>query len=149
MKPIKLIMSAFGPYAKKTEVDFTVLGSDGLFLITGDTGAGKTTVFDAISFALYGEASGGTQRRSARSFRSDYAAPEQETFVELTFVHRGRTYRVRRSPEYDRPKLRGEGTTRQTAAAELQCEETDELYTRVDTVNRRILELIGLEIRKQ
>lgn len=145
MKPIKLTMSAFGPYAKKTEVDFTVLGSDGLFLITGDTGAGKTTVFDAISFALYGEASGGTQRRSARSFRSDYAAPEQETFVELTFVHRGRTYRVRRSPEYDRPKLRGEGTTRQAAAAELQCEETDELYTRVDTVNRRILELIGLD----
>jgi len=145
MKPINLIMSAFGPYAKRTAVDFTVLGSDGLFLITGDTGAGKTTVFDAISFALYGEASGGTERRSARSFRSDYAAPEQETFVELTFVHRGRTYCVRRSPEYDRPKLRGTGTTRQPASAELKCEETGELYTHVDTVNRRILELIGLD----
>lgn len=145
MKPINLIMSAFGPYAQRTEVDFTVLGGDGLFLITGDTGAGKTTVFDAISFALYGEASGGTERRSARSFRSDYAAPDKETFVELTFVHRGRTYRVRRSPEYERPKLRGEGTTRQAAAAELLCLETGELSTRVDTVNRQVLELIGLD----
>lgn len=145
MKPINLIMSAFGPYARRTEVDFTVLGGDGLFLITGDTGAGKTTVFDAISFALYGEASGGTERRSARSFRSDYAAPEQETFVELTFAHLGRTYRVRRSPEYERPKLRGEGTTRQAAAAELICLETGELAARVDEVNRRVLELIGLD----
>lgn len=72
MKPLKLIMSAFGPFAEETTIDFEALGTDGIFLITGDTGSGKTTIFDAISFALYGEASGGRARRSAKNFRSDY-----------------------------------------------------------------------------
>ena len=119
MKPLKLVMSAFGPYAGVTEVDFTAFGEAGLFLIAGDTGAGKTTVFDAISFALYGEASGGKERRKSKSFRSDYANPRTETYVELTFLHRGETWRIRRNPEYIRPKLSGSGTTTEHAGAEI------------------------------
>lgn len=79
MKPIKLILSAFGPYAGKTEIDFTRFDGNGIFLITGDTGAGKTTIFDAISFALYGEASGGTERRKTKTFRSDYVDTNTKT----------------------------------------------------------------------
>ena len=94
MKPRILTMQAFGPYAGKTTVDFTLLYPDGLFLITGDTGAGKTTIFDAISFALYGEASGGSERRTSKSFRSDFAAADTETHVTLEFEHRGQLYRV-------------------------------------------------------
>ena len=85
MKPLKLTMCAFGPYARTTEIDFEELGENGLFLITGDTGAGKTTIFDAISFALYGEAAGGKDRRAAKSFRSDYAAQTEEKVLYLTF----------------------------------------------------------------
>ena len=111
MKPLKLILSAFGPYANETVIDFTRFGEDGIFLIAGDTGAGKTTIFDAISFALYGEASGGKERRRSKTFRSDYASPRTETFVELTFEHKGETWRIRRNPEYERPKKTGDGTT--------------------------------------
>lgn len=144
MKPLSLTMSAFGPYAGVTQLDFGKLGSEGVFLITGDTGAGKTTIFDAISFALYGEASGGAERRAARSFRSDYAAAETETYVEFFFEHRGREYRIKRAPEYERRKLRGEGTTKQAAYAEFECAETGELITRIDAVNARVGELTGL-----
>ena len=144
MKPLSLTMSAFGPYAGVTQLDFGKLGSEGVFLITGDTGAGKTTIFDAISFALYGEASGGAERRAARSFRSDYAAAEAETYVEFFFEHRGREYRIKRAPEYERRKLRGEGTTKQAAYAEFECAETGELITLIDAVNARVGELTGL-----
>ena len=97
MKPEKLILSAFGSYAGRTEIDFTVQ-TGGLFLITGDTGAGKTTIFDAITYALYGETSGGG--RSGAMMRSQYAKSVTETYVEFSFLYAGEAYRVRRNPEY-------------------------------------------------
>ena len=99
MKPIQLVLSAFGPYVERTVIDFSALGEEGLFLIAGDTGAGKTTIFDAISFALYGEASGGKEKRKSKSFHSDYVSDQTETYVELTFRHRGETWWIRRNLE--------------------------------------------------
>ena len=144
MKPEQLILSAFGPFAEETKVDFSALGENGIFLIAGDTGAGKTTLFDAISFALYGEASGGRERRKSRSFRSDYASSRTETFVELTFRHRGGRYCVRRNPEYIRPKVTGEGTTTQPSRAMLTCLDTGTMVEGIAEVNARIYELLGL-----
>ena len=144
MKPLTLTLSAFGPYAGKTTVDFSLFGEDGIFLIAGDTGAGKTTLFDAISFALYGEASGGRERRKSKSFRSDYADPRSETYVELTFRHRDETWRVRRSPEYERPKLNGGGTTTQSAGAALFNLDTRETIEGLRDVNDKVYELLGL-----
>lgn len=144
MKPVKLVLSAFGPFAGETTVDFSSLGHSGIFLIAGDTGAGKTTLFDAISFALYGEASGGRERRKSRSFRSDYASPRTETYVELTFRHRGETWLVRRSPEYVRPKLSGEGTTVQSPRAMMTCPDSGVLVEGIAEVNARVYELLGL-----
>ncbi len=138
-------MSAFGPYAGRCEVDFTKLGGRGLFLITGDTGAGKTTIFDGISYALFGEASG--SRRGGEGLRSDFAPPEAETFVSLAFEHRGQRYLVRRSPEYARPKRRGEGTTRQPAAAELTYPD-GRVVAKVGEVTRCIEELLRLNHRQ-
>jgi DNA repair protein SbcC/Rad50 len=100
MKPIKLIMNAFGPYIGNIVIDFESVGADGLFLITGPTGAGKTTIFDAISFALYGEASGSV--RTIENFRSDFASPEEETYVELTFQLANKQYLIKRQPKYSR-----------------------------------------------
>ena len=88
MKPLKITMSAFGPYAEKVTIDFEKY-QNGLYIITGDTGAGKSTIFDAITFALYGEASGGEKRRKNKGFRSDYVPADAETYVELTFSHNG------------------------------------------------------------
>ena len=144
MKPVKVTLSAFGPYAGTTEIDFSLLGENGLFLIAGDTGAGKTTIFDAISFALYGEAAGGKERRKSKSFRSDYATPRTETFVELTFTHKGQTWTILRNPEYIRAKRSGEGTTTQTANAEMRCLETREEFYGLQEVNSKVHELLGL-----
>lgn len=148
MKPIQLVLSAFGPYVERTVIDFSALGEEGLFLIAGDTGAGKTTIFDAISFALYGEASGGKEKRKSKSFHSDYVSDQTETYVELTFQHRGETWWIRRNLEYQRPSKKKkdgmETTTRQAADAQMRNEDTGEEILRMDDVNRRVRELLGL-----
>ncbi len=142
MRPIKLTLSAFGPYAGEQTLDFDALGEQGLYLITGDTAAGKTTLFDAITFALYGEASG--QSREVSMLRSKYARPETPTFVELTFRYRGKDYTVRRNPEYERPKSRGEGTTRQKGDAAFYPPEGAPV-TKSREVTRAVTELLGLD----
>ena len=141
MRPHKLTISAFGPYAGKTEVDFDKFGTQGLFLITGDTGAGKTTIFDAITYALFGEASGSS--RSDSMFRSTYADPDVPTFVELQFEYGGRQYLVRRSPQQERPKARGTGFTTQKAEASLQIGDEPPI-TVVKDVNARLVEILGV-----
>jgi len=141
MRPIKLTMSAFGPYAGKTVLELDKLGTSGLYLITGDTGAGKTTIFDAITYALYGEASG--DHRKVGMFRSKYAPPETPTEVELVFSYGGKTYTVRRSPEYVRPKAKGEGLTKQTTKAELVCPD-GRVETRPKDVDKAIEEIMGI-----
>lgn len=119
MRPIKLVMNAFGPYASRAEVDFEQFGEKGIFLITGDTGAGKTTIFDAITFALFNKTSG--MERDIQTLRSDFADGTEETFVELTFSHMGREYQIYRSPQYLKPKKNG-GTTSKPAKAVLYRE---------------------------
>ena len=146
MKPVKLIMSAFGPYADRTEIDFECFGESGLYLITGDTGAGKTTIFDAITFALYGEASGGV--RTSDMFRSKYAGDGVPTYVEYTFSYHGKQYRVTRNPEYMQPKKRGTGYTLRKAEAELIYPDGRPPVTKISDVNRAVTELVGLD-RKQ
>ena len=115
MRPTRLIISAFGPYAEKTVIDLDKLGKSGLYLIAGDTGAGKTTIFDAITFALFGRASGDS-RDDAKLFRCTNATPEIPTFVDLTFEYAGKEYRIVRNPEYIRSKKSGEGLTKEAAS---------------------------------
>lgn len=141
MRPLKLTIAGFGPYAGTQELDFELLGSSGLYLITGDTGAGKTTIFDAVTFALFGEASG--DNRSADMLRSKYAKAEAPTFVELTFAYGGETYTVRRNPEYERSKTRGTGTTKQAADAQLTCPD-GRVVTKLKEVDKAIRDIIGL-----
>lgn len=145
MKPIKLTMSAFGPYAAVAEVDFSRFEDQGVFLITGDTGAGKTTIFDGISYALYGLASGGKKRREGKTFRSDFASMKHETYVEFVFSHRDKKYRITRNPDYERAKQRGTGTTKKAANALFECIDTDEVVSGVEKVDKRVKELIGLD----
>ena len=142
MRPITLIMSAFGPYAAKTVIELDKLGTNGLYLITGDTGAGKTTIFDAITYALYGEASGNT--RDVNMFRSKYAEPSTPTEVELTFEYAQKIYTVKRNPEYDRPKARGEGYTTEKANAELHYPD-GRVVTRLKEVNKAIVDIMGID----
>ncbi|MBR6766355.1 MAG: SMC family ATPase, partial [Clostridia bacterium] len=141
MRPLKLTISGFGPYAGVQELDFESLGRNGLYLITGDTGAGKTTIFDAITFALFGEASG--DAREAGMLRSKYARAEDPTCVELTFLHDGKTYTVRRNPEYERAKTRGSGTTRQAADA-LIIMPDGRVITKLRDVDKAVRDIIGL-----
>ncbi len=144
MRPLKIVISAFGPYSDVQTIDFSLLNEKGIFLITGDTGAGKTTIFDAISFALYGEASGGTERRLTKSFRSDYSKKSTLTYVEFTFSHKNLTYVVRRNPEYERLKIRGDGLTIEPAAAYLNVLETKESFDTIEAVNKKINEVLNL-----
>ena len=142
MRPLKLKISAFGPYAGVTEIDMTKLGTNGLYLITGDTGAGKTTIFDAICFALYGQPSGDTRENSM--LRSKYAEPKTPTEVELIFENRGQVYTVTRNPEYMRPAKRGKGETRQAANAQLIMPD-ESVVTREKQVTEKIREIIGVD----
>ena len=146
MKPLKLTMSAFGPYSGETEIDFRALGRSGVYLVCGDTGAGKTMIFDAICFALFGEASGDSRNgaRSSASLRSDFADPASKTFVELEFSYRGQTYRVKRNPDYERAKKRGEGTTKEPANAEIELPD-GRCIGGVRKVNMQVEELLGID----
>jgi exonuclease SbcC len=141
MRPVKLTMSAFGSYAKETTIAFDRL-EEGLFLITGNTGSGKTLIFDAIMFALYNDTSGMT--RGHDKLRSDFADSDVETFVELEFLLRGETYKIKRSPSYARPKQRGQGMT--TRAAEVELTYPDgRAVTMVRAVEEEVKELLGLD----
>lgn len=149
MRPLFLRMSAFGPYADEESLDFRVLQGNPLFLIHGATGAGKTSILDALAFALYGDSSGA--ERDSRSMRSDFASSDQTTFVELCFSLGERCFRVRRVPEQERPKRRGEGMTTQQAEATLwELKSPDDkagrgrvLGTRWSQVTEIIEELLG------
>lgn len=142
MRPEKLVMSAFGPYAGREEIDFNKLGTEGLYLISGDTGAGKTTIFDAITFALYGEASG--RDREVRMLRSKYAEPKTPTEVELTFEHGGSEYFIKRNPEYERPKLRGEGFAKETASAEFTLPDGTVISGNT-SVDKKVVDVLGID----
>ena len=142
MRPLKLKISAFGPYAGRVELDLEQLGKSGLYLITGDTGAGKTTIFDAITFALFGEASG--TNREPTMLRSKYAAADVPTEVELTFANQGKVYTVCRNPEYDRPARRGGGVTTQKAEAQLTLPD-GKVVAKLREVNAAVTEILGVD----
>lgn len=141
MRPLKITMSAFGPYAGEVTLDMQKLGKSGIYLITGDTGAGKTTVFDAISYALYGEASG--NYRENTTLRSKYASADTPTFVELEFEYNNEIYKINRNPEYPRPNKRGEGFTKQSANAELVMPDGS-VIMKIKEVNAKVEEIIGI-----
>lgn len=143
MRPIKLTMTGFGPYAKETIIDFEKLGKAGLYLITGDTGAGKTTIFDAITFALFGEASG--ENRDKNMLRSKYADENTPTEVELIFEYDGKRYTIKRNPSYERPRKRGGGTTEEKAKAELIYPAEDGRQPLTKEVEKAVAEILGLD----
>ena len=144
MKPLKIKISAFGPYKNCIDIDFEKLGKSGIFLITGDTGAGKTTIFDSISFALFGEVSG--SNRPVPSVRSDFADNDTETFVELEFTHKNKKYKIRRNPAYERTKKRGEGTTKTSADASLEYD--DKVISGTKNVDIKIEEILGINSKQ-
>lgn len=141
MRPITLTMKAFGPYAGETTIDFSKLGDRGIYLISGDTGAGKTTIFDAISYALYGKASG--QIRKSSMLRSKYAKETDETFVRLKFSYGEKIYVIERSPEYNKPKMRGDGFTKSPAKATLTGENI--AIDRLKEVDSAIVDIMGID----
>ncbi|MBQ8162210.1 MAG: SMC family ATPase [Clostridia bacterium] len=142
MRPLKITISAFGPYASCQVLDMEKLGEEGLYLICGDTGAGKTTIFDAITFALFGAPSG--EYREPSMLRSKMAGDITDTYVELEFLHQGKRYRVRRNPEYMRKKLRGEGFTKQPSQAELVYPD-GHAENQASQVTRKIQEILGVD----
>ena len=142
MRPLSLTISAFGPYASEVTIPFENLGKEGIYLICGDTGAGKTSIFDALMFALYGEATG--TNRSIKSLRSDFADQKTPSFVELDFQVHNKHYHIKRSPSYIRPKQRGEGFIEQEAKAELTLPDGS-VITKVRSVNEKIEEILGID----
>ena len=144
MKPINLKISAFGPYKDEVNIDFTKLGENGIFLITGDTGAGKTSIFDAISFAIFGEVSG--SNRPIQTLRSDFADINIDTYVELEFVHKNRKYKILRNPSYEKPKKKGEGFTKKSADASLEYD--DVVVSGIKNVDIKIEEILGINAKQ-
>lgn len=143
MRPLKLTVSGFGPYAKEQVFDLEKLGNYGIYLITGDTGAGKTTIFDAINFALFGEASG--ENRDGKMLRSKYSDLSTETFVELEFLYRDKKYIIRRNPEYERFAKRGKNlTTKQNANATLTLPDGKIIDKSEKNVNKKVEEILGI-----
>ena len=141
MRPLKLVIQAFGSYSKKEEIDFSALGKSNIFLITGNTGSGKTTIFDAICFALFNTSSGSF--RGNNFLRSHYAKDDTKSFVEFEFIFNDKTYKIIRSPQYQRKKLKGEGIIKENAAAELYLPNGEIIYG-VNEVNEYIINLLGL-----
>ncbi|MGZ4589081.1 MAG: AAA family ATPase, partial [Mycobacteriaceae bacterium] len=144
MRLHSLSVSAFGPFAGTETVDFDALGADGLFLLHGETGAGKTTVLDAVAFALFGTVPGA--RNEARRLLSDHALPQARPEVRLELTVSGRRMRLVRSPEYQRAKRRGTGTTKENASATLTWvdEPASEGLTRLDDIGRTVSQLLGM-----
>lgn len=142
MRPLKLTISAFGAYADETVIDLEKLGESGLYLIAGDTGAGKTTIFDGITFALYGKASG--VNRDSSMLRSKYATPTTPTFVELEFLYKNKKYYIKRNPSYERPAKRGHGTTEEKASAKLVYPD-ERIVDKMKEVDECIQDIIGVE----
>lgn len=144
MKPIKLVLSAYGPFPDKTVIDFDKLGSDGVFLISGPTGSGKTTIFDGICYALYGTASGNL--RTPKMMRSTYAESDDKTFVELTFSSHDKEYKINRRPEQEIKKINGNGTTVRPAEVSLEIlNGGSTVYTGKREVEEKVKEIIGLD----
>lgn len=145
MKPISLEISAFGPYKDAAFIDFSKIGENGIFLITGDTGAGKTTIFDAIVFALYGSVSG--SNRQVSSVRSDFADDDTQTYVELIFSHKGNIYKIKRNPQYERRKKSGIGMTTQLADAFIE-QDGKILTTGVVNVDNKVKEILCIDVKQ-
>lgn len=143
MRPTKLTLSAFGPYAGKEMLDLTKLGENGLYLITGTTGAGKTSIFDAIMYALFDKSSGG--ERDPSMLRSKYADEKTETFVELEFICKDKLYKIRRNPEYMRPKRSGEGSTKELARAEFHYPDGRIVDKSKKEVNNAVRDVLGVD----
>lgn len=142
MRPLKLIVTGFGTYCNRTEIDLEKLGTNGLYLITGDTGSGKTTIFDAISYALFGDVNG--QNRNISMIRSTYATLDIPTEVDLTFEYRGKIYNVKRNPEYERRAKKGDGVTTQLAEATLTMPDGN-VITQHSKVTAAIVELLRID----
>lgn len=144
MKPIRLTICGWGPYPEKQEIDFTGLERRGLFLITGPTGAGKTTIFDAMTYALYGNMSG--EMREKNSVRSDFADADTKTYVELVMTHGGQEYKIYRNPEYLRKRKRAEGLAKEKEKAVLTRPDGSVIEGSSE-VTRRVQELLRLDYR--